>query len=300
MRQLMRRGARLYVQSAVRLALRLFLPRGGFLPLGDPLVDGFSIVRGTVGVLVLFLINAAYGTDVGGARGLALLFPPSLSDTWVLVAAPGVIIVLAAAALLLTRRSHRRRMARQLLHPVRAVLLFLVLDFLLVLGGSAVLDHVSGHGLIASFGLGLLSVLAYGWCLVFGWCAVWCCAAGPFRAGDGHPLLPAAASTLFAWVAAVHALVGSPPATMPHAVYFTIVFGGPATVTVVSGIEVGLLRVKHPDEFPFRDGPLAKAARRASPWDDDDPVIFAGQQLAAFGQQLKELGDRLARRNRGG
>jgi hypothetical protein len=47
---LIRRSICRYFRSAVRLALRLLAPRGGFLPAAEPVLDGFSILRGTVGV----------------------------------------------------------------------------------------------------------------------------------------------------------------------------------------------------------------------------------------------------------
>lgn len=288
------RCVRLYLRSAVGLALRLFAPRGGYLPPAEAILDGFSTARGTAGVALLLLINAAYGTDLGGVHGLPLS-PPSLVDSWVLAGAPGVIILLAVAAVCLTRRGYRRRAARQLVYPVQTVFTFLVLA--LALGwGLPPLEHVTGHGLIASLGLDLLSVLVPVWCFFFEWCAIWCCAAGPFRAGDGHPLLAPAATTAFAWLTAIHALVtDGPQPAMPHALYFTVIFGGPATVTAVSGLEIWRLHYKFPDQFPFREGPLTSDPRPAAPWAGGHLVAFLGQQLADFSQQLKEIGQRLAR-----
>lgn len=291
---LIRRCIRLYVRSAVGLALRLFAPRGGFLPPTEPVLDGFSIARGTLGVVVLLLVNTAYGTDLGGVHGVPLS-PPLLADSWVLTGAPGVIIVLSVAALCFARRGYRRRAVRQLAYPLLTVFIFLVLAF--ALGwGTSLLDHASGRGLITSLGLDLLSPLAHVWYFMFLGSAIWCCAARPFRAGDGHPLLAPAATTVFAWLTSVHALVtGGPPAAMPQALYFTVIFGGPATVMVVSGVEIWLLRGRYPGQFPFREGPLTAHPRPAAPWSDVHVVVFVGQQLAGFGQQLKELSQRLAR-----
>jgi len=290
---LLGRCVRLYLRSAVGLALRLFAPRGGFLPPTEPVLDGFSTARGTAGVALLLLINAFYGTDFGGVHGLPIS-PPSLDDSWVLAGAPGVIILLAVAGVCFTRRGYRRRAARQLVYPVQAVFIFLVLAFALGLG-APLLEHVTGHGVAASLGLDLLSVLVPVWCFFFEWCAIWCCAAGPFRAGDGHPLLAPAATTALAWLTVIHALVTDPPPpAMPHAVYFTVIFGGPATVTAVSGLEIWRLRDKFPDQFPFREGPLASDPRPAAPWAGGHLVAFMGQQLADFGQQLKEVCQRLA------
>jgi hypothetical protein len=128
----------------------------------------------------------------------------------VLIGAPGVIVLLALTALCFTRPGHRRRVARQLLHPVRAVITFLLLASALAWGAS-LLDHAADHGLTAQLVLDLLSALAPLWCLIFMGCAVWCCAAGPFRASDGHPFLAPAATTDFAWLAAVHALTTGGP-----------------------------------------------------------------------------------------
>ena len=71
------RCLRLYIRSAIRLALRLFAPRGGFLPATEPVLDGFSILRGTVGVLVLVIIDTAYGADLGSVQDFPLT-PPAL------------------------------------------------------------------------------------------------------------------------------------------------------------------------------------------------------------------------------
>jgi hypothetical protein len=290
---LIRRYVRYYVRSAIGLALRLFAPRGGFLPPTEPVLDGFSIARGSIGILFLLLVNAAYRADIGGVQGL-LLTPPSLADSWVLIGAPGVLILLATVGLCVTRRGFRRRAARQLLYPVQSVITFLVLAFALEWGMS-LLDHATAHGLVALLGLNLLSLLAHPWCFIFEWCAVWCCAAGPFRAGDGHPLLAPAAATTFAWLTAVHALItGGPPGAMPGALYLTVILGGPATVTAVSGWETWLLHVKFPRQFPFREGPLPPYPHPA-PWAGVRLVTFFGQQLTAFGQQLKEAGQRFAR-----
>jgi len=88
----------LYVHNAVRLALRLFGPHGGFLPATEPILDGFSILRGTVGVLALVIIDTAYSANLGGFQDFPLI-PPSLADSWVLIGAPGVIVLLALTAL---------------------------------------------------------------------------------------------------------------------------------------------------------------------------------------------------------
>jgi hypothetical protein len=285
----------LYLRSAAGPAVRLFAPRGGFLPPGEPILDGFATVRAMAGVFVLLLVNAVYGTDLGGLHSIPFS-PPSLQDSWVLFGAPGVIVVLGIAALCFTRCGFRRRAAHQLLYPVQTVIVFLP-----VLSGGGwglrLLDHVTVYG-PASLGLSLLSTLAHVWFIIFGVCALWCCAIGPFRTGDGHPLLAPAATTAFAWLATIHAiLTGGLPAGMPRALYFTVIFGGPMTVMTISGIEVWLLRSKYPGKFPFREGPLAAHRRSSPPWSEVHPVAFLGQQLAGFGQQLKELGQRLARTN---
>lgn len=286
---LLRRSAGLYAGSAAGAAARLFAPRGGFLPATEPVLDGFSLARGTIGVVVLCFINAVYGTDLGGVRGLPLS-PPSLADSWVLVGAPGVIVLLALGAICLTRREHRRVAARQLVVPVRTVITFLVVTFALGWGVS-LLDRSPGHNLIALLGLGLLSVLAHLWYLIFGILAFWWCAAGPFRAGDGHPLLPPAVTAALAWVAAIHALVtGGPPPGMPGALYLGVLTAGPATVTALSAFEVWWLRHQFPAQFPFRDGPLVTRAQREARPTAAHLTAFLGQQLAMFGQQLREIG----------
>ena len=293
-KELVKRCIRHYVRTALVLALRLFAPRGGFLPPSEPVLDGFSIVRGTVGALVLFFINAVYGTDLGGVTGLPLT-PPSLADPWVVGGAPVVIGLLAVVALWFTRRGYRRRATYQLLCPIRAVIIFVVL----ATAGRWVLplEHYSGVGLTA-IGVELLSQLAVFWYLIFVWCAVWCCAAGPFRAADGHPLLAPVAATAFAWLAAVHALTAHGlSAATPHVLYFAAVVGGPATVTAMSALEVCLLRARFPSQFPFREGPLVTQSQRAAPWTGIPLVAFLRQQLIEFRKQLKEVRQRLARRN---
>jgi hypothetical protein len=82
---------------------------------------------------------------------------------------------------------------------------------------------------------------------------------------------------------------------MPRAVYFAVTLDGPATVTAVSGLEIWLLRDRYPGQFPFREGPLTAHPQSAAPWSDVHLMAFLDQQLAGFGQQLKELGHRLAR-----
>ena len=174
----------------------------------------------------------------------------------------------------------------------------LLIIFLVALFGSgwalSLLDHVTVYG-PAAFGVSVLSVLATVWYLIFGVCASWCCVVGPFRAGDGHPLLAPTATTAFAWLATIHAIFsGGPPVGMPQALYFTVIFGGPATVMTISGIEVWLLHSKYPAEFPFREGPLTAYPRPSPLRSEVSPMAFLGQQIAGFGQQLKELGQRLA------
>lgn len=288
---LVRRCGLLYLRSATGLAIRLFAPRGEFLPPGEPILDGFASFRAVVGVVVLLLVNAVYATDLGGLDSLP--FSPSLADSWVLFGAPGVIVMLALGILCFTRRGCRQRAARQLLRPVQSVIIFLALLFA---GGwvLSVLDDATLYGL-ASFGLSLLSVLVTVWFIIFAVCASWCCVIGPFRAGDGHPLLAPATSTAFSWLAAIHGILTGGLVGIPSVVYFTVIFGGPVTVMAISGIEVWLLRSKYPGKFPFRDGPLATDPRRSPPWRDVHPVSLLGQQIAALGQQLKDLGQRLAR-----
>ena len=64
----------------------------------------------------------------------------------------------------------------------------------------SVVDNVTIYGL-ASLGVSLLSVPVTVWCILLGVYASRCCAIGPFRDGDAHPLLAPAATMAFSWLA---------------------------------------------------------------------------------------------------
>lgn len=291
-RTLIRQCGRFYLKPAVVVAFRLFGPRGGFLPSDEPVLDGFIIVRGTIGVLILLVINTAYGTGLGGVTGLPLV-PPSLADPESVISAPGVMLLLALAALCFTRRGYRRRAARQLVYPVQASIIFVAL--LAASRWIVPLASYRGTG-ITAVGVEPLVQLAVIWYLTLAWCATWCCAAGPFRAADGHPLLAPVAAAVFAWLAAIRTVTGVVPATMPHTLYFTVLLGGPATVTALSAFEVWLLHAKFPDRFPFREGPVPHSRAKA-PWTGVPLVVFLRQQFTEFCHQVRDACQLLTFRN---
>jgi hypothetical protein len=272
-----------FVRTAWSAACSLFGPRGGFLPPKDPVLDWFGIVRGTAGVLALLAVNIAYGSHLGGVTGLPLM-PPSLADPLAVLSAPVVMVLLSAAALCCTSRGYRRRAARRLVYPVQASVLFVVV--MLASRWILLLGSYQGSGI--TIALEPLAAMVVIWYLFFALCAAWCCAAGVFRAADGHPLLGPAAAVVFSWLAAVRVRdADALPADMPHLLYFTVVLGGPATVTVLSAFEVWLLRAEYPDEFPFREGPLSGSPTEA-PWAGVSLKVFLHDQLTKFHEQLKD------------
>jgi uncharacterized membrane protein len=61
------------------------------------------------------------------------------------------------------------------------------------------------------------------------------------------------AAVVFSWLAAARLRdAAAQPAGMPPLLYFTVVLGGPVTVTVLSAFEVWLLRAQYRSQFrPF-------------------------------------------------
>lgn len=218
-----------------------------------PVLDRLAIIRGTIGVLILLVINVAYGTDLGDIGQLPA-FPPLLADDETVVSAPFLMSVLAVALVCFTRRGHRLRAARQLVYPVQTTILVIA-----IAAAFSWITAQTANMEISSFAVWILLHLAELWCLLFLWCAAWWCAAGPFRAADGHPLLAPVAAMVFAWLAASRALnFGTMPTDMPHTLYFTVILGGPTTVTALSAFEVWRLHKWYPAAFPFREGPLKR------------------------------------------
>lgn len=273
-----------FLQTALLAARSLFAPRGGFLPPAtEPVLDLLGIVRGAAGVLALLVVNDAYGSRLGGVTGLPVM-PPSLADPLAVLSAPVVMVLLSAAVLCLTRRGKRRRAARQLRCPVQASFLFAVV----VAASRWIVPLGSYRGAGAEVLLEPLAAGAVIWYLSFALCAAWCCAAGVFRAADGHPLLAPVAAVVFSWLAAarVHG-AGDPAPGMPHLLYFTVILGGPATVTALSAFEVWLLRASYPDKFPFREGPLPDS-QAGAPWAGVPVRAFLHDQLTKFREQLAD------------
>ena len=272
-----------FLRTAWLAALSVFGPRGGFLPSKDPVVDWFGIARGIAGVWVLLAVNSAYGSHLGGVTGLPLM-PPSLADPLAVLSAPVVMVLLSVAALCFTRRGYRRRAARRLVYPVQTSVLFVVV--IVASGWVVLLGSYLGSGI--SIALEPLAAVAVIWYLSFVLCAAWCCVAGVFRAADGHPLLAPVAAVVFSWLAAVRVRdADALPVGMPRLLYFTVVLGGPATVTVLSAFEVWLLRAEYPDKFPFREGPLP-GSRTEARWVDVSLKAFLREQLTKFREQLKD------------
>jgi hypothetical protein len=271
-------------RTAWLAARNLFGPRGGFLPpTTEPVLDWLGIARGTAGVLTLLAVNTAYGSHLDGVTGLPLM-PPSLADPQAVLVAPVVMVLLSAAALCFTRRGFRRHAARRLVYPVQASVLFAAL--MIASRWVMLLGSYQGSGITVV--LEPLAVLAVIWYLAFTLCAAWWCAAGLFRAADGHPLLFPVAAVVLSWLAAVHVRsTDGLPAGMPHLLYFTVVLGGPTTVTVLSAFEVWLLHAKYPGKFPFREGPLP-GSRAEAPWAGVPFKVFLRDQLTKCHEQLTD------------
>jgi hypothetical protein len=278
-RTLVQQCNRFYWRPAVTVAAHLFAPRGLYLSPDEPVLNGFSIIRGTVGVLILFVVSATYGTDLGGVEQFPLV-PPLLADPKTVLAAPFVIVMLAVATVCFTRRGYRRRVARQLVYPIQTSILYVAL---VVASGWILLPHYGNDTGIAAVLVHLLAVLAVPWFVIVLLCGGWWCAAGLFRAADGHPLLAPVAATVFAWLAASRALhFGTIPATMPHTLYFTVLLGGPTTVTALSAFEIWQLH-RNPG-FPFREGPPPRS-RGEAPWAGVPLSVFLHDQITKFRHQ---------------
>lgn len=274
---------RRFLRTAWLAASSLFGPRGGFLPPAEPVLDGFSIAQRTAGVLTLLAVNTAYSSQLGGVTGL-LLMPPSLADPLAALSVPVVMVLLSAAALRFTRRGFRRQAARRLVYPVQASVLFVVV----MSAGRWIVPLGSYQGSGTTTALEPLAVLAVIWYLAFVLCAAGCCAAGLFRAADGHPLLAPAAAVVLSCLAAIRVLsTDALPAGMPHPLYFTVVLGGPATVTALSAFEVWQLRAKYPGKFPFREGPLPGSQAEPA-WAGVPLKVVLCDQLTKFHEQLRD------------
>jgi hypothetical protein len=128
--------------------------------------------------------------------------PPSLADPLAVLSVPVVMVLLSAAALCFTRRGCRPRAARQLVYPVQASILFVVV----MTAGRWIVPLGSFQGSGTTTALEPLAVLAVIWYLAFALCAAWWCAAGLFRAADGHPLLFPAAAVVLSWLATIRVL----------------------------------------------------------------------------------------------
>jgi hypothetical protein len=169
-------------------------------------------------------------------------------------------------------------------YPVQASVIFVVV--IIACRWILLLGSYQGSGI--TIALEPLAAIVAIWYLLFVLCAAWCCAAGVFRAADGHPLLGPVAAVVFSWLAAARVRdADALPAGMPHLLYFTVVLGGPATVTVLSAFEVWLLRAEYPDEFPFRKGRLPDSPTEA-PWAGVSPKVFLHDQLTKSREQLKD------------
>jgi hypothetical protein len=229
----------------------VFVPRYLYLGTRDETVEKLNKARGVLG----FVIILAAAIHYRGARGIPATFG-GWASSLVAIALSGFIsvIVVGAALVAATVPGRRGAAAWQLRWPF---LTFAGLaGLVLFVFGPVQVAHAEHWPKPGTWVEGV-AIIAYIPVLVTGlvWLcrAVYLCAVGFCRAADGHPLLPPLIAPLATGVWAVRSLFFKNDSGMPANLHLILVFGGPLTIALLSGLEIA--RLRRSAYFPFRAGP---------------------------------------------
>ncbi|WP_121160254.1 hypothetical protein [Micromonospora pisi] len=256
-------------------------PRGLFLGAHDRLIQNLGQVRSITGVIVLSVIPLAYNPFFVNVHGevetfgrverydrqpaLVFIFTEIFAQAIIgTLVSLGIATLVGAALVAWARPGFRRRTLWQFRWPLVSILAFVVLLVVFVasllylgnLGNRLAVnqnDTVRLGIMLGLFGLGALPVM---WMLN----AFYLAFTGLFRAEDGHPLLGPLTIPLAAWGISVWSLTHQNASAdelinIPPGVALWTAILGPTTLTLLSVATLWRLRGRHPDDFPFRNGP---------------------------------------------
>jgi hypothetical protein len=209
------------------------------------------------------------------------LQPDVTRDTQAIVLTLLSVIPATGAVVLFTKRGRRGEAFRQMVrYPVKTALICLAMYGVLLCTGALLrIDN-----LVINLTFTAIYCLIFLRYVLFPFRAIYLLAVGMCRLGDGHPLLPPVLGPIFAWAVACQSLLsGNTETGALGATSLAILLCGPTSITILGCVEIARLRVRYPQEFPFRKGPL-------SFWSDYAPTGGGDQSLAVmFTARLKRL-----------
>lgn len=238
-----------FFRNAWHAADEVFAPRALFLGEKDEEIEQLYKWRNIIGGILVLSVALRYH-DLSGI--------PRTGDVvmrgadWTAGFAFASVIPSCAVVIAGTRRASREKVISQLRYPAAAAGTWILAYF-----AVSVFSRVQGSILRGGPVVAVVALVLLSWFAVFLVRACYHMAAGLFRLGDAHPLLPPAVSVLASWVLAARTLfAGGGDAAEPSALAVLMLIGGPVSLTVVAVMEVTRLQQRYPDHFPFRDGPL--------------------------------------------
>lgn len=229
---------RRFFASAWHAADEVFAPRDLFLRHADEEIKRLYKWRSIIGSFIILCVALRYHHFSGFSETYDAIYQ---SVDWTIEFALIAVIPAGAAVVLYTVPDRRRDALIQMRYPATAL-------------GTWVVVFYASRLLLAIPFLGFVALV---WLAAFGIRMLYQMATGMFRLGDGHPLLPPAVTVLAAWCMALKGLAaGTAESGEPAPLAFIMLIGGPISLTVLAAMEIERLKDRHPDDFPFRNGPL--------------------------------------------
>lgn len=251
-------------------AHELFGPARSYLPDDDITMDWLYKARALIGIAILITVGLHYRQST---RSLVSYFNPVLGGVTKPMLLALFSVIPATVAVVLFTRPGKRDVAfcQMMRYPVRVALICLA-----VYGCIRLLESLAGlNNFLIAASVILIGGLIYLRYFLFPFRSIYLITVGMCRLGDGHPLLPPIIGTILAWVVACQGLLTVYSGTgEPAVISLAILLGGPLSITILGHVEVSRLRERHPDQFPFRDGPVPPPSHsaRATPAGSTTPT----------------------------
>jgi hypothetical protein len=235
------------------LADELFAANGSFLKKKDEIIEWLYKIRAVIGVVILVTIGLRYDQST---QNIASYFNPVIAADYDPTFLTLLASVLPATLLVtaLTKRGKRVAAFRQMVRfPVATALISMAIFGCFAAGAALSTLHITAVTAIVVI-LAVAFLVSYP---AFLFRAVYLLTVDMWRLGDGHPLLPPIIGSGLAWGVAIYGLThGHATPGEPNQISTVILFGAPASVTIVGIIEIARLRARYPSDFPFRNGPF--------------------------------------------
>jgi hypothetical protein len=246
-----------YFASSWHLADAIFTPREYFLGEEDDEMAAMYKRRSLIGALLVLCVAIRYHHLNGISETIGSVYQGIF---WTIEFALLSVIPAGVAILLYTSPKERKRELVQMRYPMTALVAAWLMIFVVMPLISKITTHIP-HEVVLGLLLIIAGLAAELWLASFMIRALYLMATGLFRLRDGHPFLPPIVTVLAAWVLALKGYITSGGADgEPRTVAILMLIGGPTSLTVLAGLEIGRLKRKYQCDFPFRNGPLQSAS----------------------------------------